>query len=153
MRGEKSMHKYYCRECKIDKLNAIKQIIKEAELLDSDYKKRKLNKHITFNNCKGRLSIFNNGSSDLYGANIIEAIDSKESFFKEITGLLTLINPTTNILGTLYENGIRIGQTNTAIVANSTQPDRIHVFTDMSSNYENARCSECNKKLYNPNHN
>lgn len=147
------MHKYYCRECKIDKLNAIKQIIKEEELLNSDYKKIKFNKYITFKNCKGRLSIFNNGSSDLYGANIIEALYGEESFFKEITGLLTLINPTTNVLGTLYENGIRIGQTNTAIVANSTQPDRIHVFTDMSSNYENARCFECNKKLYSPDHN
>ena len=143
------MNKFYCKDCKKDKLDSIKQIITEEEIFDNDYKKKKFNKHVNFSHGQKRLSVFTDGSSDLYGVNILDAINSERSFFKEINGKLTLINPTTNILGTLFEDDVSIDKTDTVIVPNSTQPNKIHGFSDISSNYRDAKCFIGGKKLIN----
>lgn len=138
---------FYCQECKMEKLKAVRGIVSDTRLLDNCYKRDKFDKHTKSSSEHKRVSVFTSPSTSTYRNQIEVAVNNEDTFFKMTNGKLTVIAQIPDIQGMLYFEGQEPEATDILIVACSTQPNKIHAFTGLTREYEDTRCAICGKEL------
>lgn len=138
------MPTYYCHKC-ASKLGYLSNYC-SSSLIGSTYQLEKYIKHTIPDPSLDFQSVFSSPSTNQYRNYIVNASCAGSVEFDD-KGRRNIIYVADKVVGVYFRKGEFHHSNNTVKVVLSTEPNKIHAFTESSTNYSTGCCSVCTHSL------
>jgi hypothetical protein len=139
------MSKYYCHPC-ASSMGELNNIHSSAPIA-STYQIDKYLKHSIRSSSYNIQSIFDNPSTKLYQGAIVKASCAGSVEYDDKGRKNIIVVGSTGRTGCRFQNGKFVRENDMIKVVLSTDPEKIHAFTESSTTYSTALCDKCGQPV------
>ena len=132
---------YYCHSC-ASSMGELANICSSGPF-SSTYQLDKYIKHTVPDSSYSYQSIFHDKSATLYREAIVSAACAGSVEFDDQGRKNIIVVATTGSIGCTFQRGVFIQSNDTIKVVLSSDPNRVHAFTESSTRYSMAMCNKC----------
>jgi len=136
---------YYCHDC-ASSMGELRDVCSSGPF-SSTYQLDKYIKHTVPSSSYAIQSILDDTSATLYRNYIVNAAASGSVEFDDYGRKNIIYVASTGGIGTTFKNGRFVRSNNMIKVVLPSDPNKIHAFTDSSTNYSTAFCASCGKSI------
>ena len=139
------MSRYYCHPC-ASSMGELTNIHSSAPTA-STYQIEKYFKHTIPSSSYNIQSIFDNPSTKLYKEAIVKASCAGSVEYDDEGRKNIIVVGSTGRIGCSFQNGRFVGENDMIKVVLSTNPEKIHTYTESSTKYSTAFCHKCGQPV------
>ena len=139
------MPTYYCHSC-ASSIGELRNICSSGPF-SSTYQLGKYLKHTVPDASYSYQSIFDNTATTHYREAIVNAACSGAVEYDDRGRKNLIYVATTGRIGCSFQNGVFVRPNNTIKVVLSSDPARVHAFTESSTQYSTATCVKCGSQI------